>query len=234
VSLHAAVVGYGRMGRSVAEIWEERGHKVAATLSRGGDLSAAAGAELAFEFTHPEAAEAHLRQLIEMGVPTVCGTTGWDPAPVATLAEKRQVPLMVAPNFSVGIAVLRGLVGEAGHRFAAFPSFEAGIVERHHSRKVDSPSGTARMLARVLMGGEEGAEPPVAALRQGGQPGEHRVIFDGAEEEVEILHRARSRRAFALGAVLAGEWLVATHPSGFVTFEQFLAQRGAEIERSSS
>lgn len=227
MSLHAAVVGYGRMGRAVGELWRERGHTLAVTLGRGHDLAAAAGSEIAFEFTRPEAAAANVQQLLEMAIPTVCGTTGWDPAPAVAHAQERRVPLLVAANFSIGVAVLRALAVEASRRLSAFPDFEAGLVERHHRHKVDSPSGTAQMLARVMAQASGGAEPPIVALRQGGQPGEHRLCFEGPEEELELVHRARSRRVFALGAVLAGEWLVATHPPGVVTFEQFLLTRSS-------
>lgn len=221
MTLRAALVGPGRMGRAVAEAWRERGHEIAVEIGRGGDLAAARRADVAFEFTRPETAAAHVAALLDLGVPTVCGTTGWDPAPARERAAAAGVPLLVAPNFSIGVAVLRAAVAEAARRLAGVPDFAAGIVERHHARKLDSPSGTAKMLAAEVARAA-GAEPPVVALRHGGQPGEHRVIFEGAEEEVELLHRARSRRAFALGAALAGEWLATERPPGAVTFDDFL------------
>lgn len=220
-SLRAAFVGHGQMGAAVAAVWQERGHEASVVLTRGDSLDAARGVDVAFEFTLPDAAAGNVEALLRHGLPTVCGTTGWDPAPMRDLADELEVPLLVAPNFSIGIAVLRAAVAEAAGRLAPFAGFETGIVERHHSRKVDSPSGTARMLAETVRD-VVGAEPPVVALRQGGQPGEHRVIFEGADETLELLHRARSRRVFAAGAVAAAEWLVAAEVRGAVTFEQFL------------
>jgi 4-hydroxy-tetrahydrodipicolinate reductase len=210
------------MGGAVAAVWRERGHDVAATVGRGGRLDEAAGVDVAFEFTRPEAAAGNVEALLRLGLPTVCGTTGWDPTEARELARREGVPLMVAPNFSLGVAVLAAAVAEAARRFAAFPGFDAGIVERHHVAKLDSPSGTARMLAATVAAAAGGEPPPIVALRQGGQPGEHRVIFEGADEEVELVHRARSRRAFALGAALAGEWLVGERPPGPVSFATFL------------
>lgn len=221
MTLAAAFVGPGKMGRAVAEAWRERGHRVAVEIGRGGDLAAARDAEVAFEFTRPEAAAENVARLVDLGVPTVCGTTGWDPAAARQRAAVAGVPLLVAPNFSIGVAVLRAAVAAAARRLAGLEDFQAGLVERHHAKKLDSPSGTAKLLAAVVAEAT-GAEPPVVALRHGGQPGEHRVIFEGADEEVELLHRARSRRAFALGAALAGEWLATERPPGPITFDDFL------------
>ena len=229
MTLAAALVGPGRMGSAVAEVWRERGHAIALEVGRDDDLATALEAsrrdgarlDLAFEFSLPASAAANVDRLLAAGVPTVCGTTGWDPAPARERAAADGVPLLVAPNFSIGVAVLRAAVAAAASKLAAVPGFEPGIVERHHAKKLDSPSGTAKLLAATVAEAG-GAEPPVVALRQGGQPGEHRVIFEGADEEVELLHRARSRRAFALGAALAGEWLATERPSGPVSFDDFL------------
>jgi 4-hydroxy-tetrahydrodipicolinate reductase len=230
VSLRAALVGRGAMGQAIAEQWRARGHQVVWIGGHGEDL-AGVEADVAFEFTSPEAAPQRVRELIERGLPTVCGTTGWDPAPARELAAQRGVPLLVAPNFSIGVAVLRRLVTEAARALGPFPEFEPGIVERHHSRKQDSPSGTAKLLAAAVAEGRGGPPPPVVALRQGGQPGEHAVIFEGSDESLTLTHSVRSRRVFAAGAVAAGEWLAAERPPGPVSFEEFLARRLPAVSR---
>lgn len=227
MGLKAAVVGNGAMGATVADAWREAGHEVAAVLGRTDPLEQARGCDVAFELTRPEAAAGNVEGLLRLEVPTVCGTTGWDPEPAARLAGELRVPLLVAPNFSLGVAVLRALAAEAARRLAPFPGFEPGLVERHHGRKRDSPSGTARMLADEVARHRDGEVPPVVALRQGGQPGEHRLVFEGPDETLELVHRARSRRVFAAGAVRAAEWLVAERPPGFVTFERFLEASAA-------
>ncbi|HQR45823.1 MAG TPA: dihydrodipicolinate reductase C-terminal domain-containing protein, partial [Thermoanaerobaculia bacterium] len=92
----------------------------------------------------------------------------------------------------------------------------------HHSAKVDAPSGTAKLLAAAIGTARGGAKVPVVALRQGGQPGEHAVFFEGEAESLELVHRARSRTIFASGAVAAAEWLLAEGPGGPATFDEFL------------
>ncbi len=224
MTLRALLVGCGAMGEAVATLWSERGHEVARRVGRGEPLGAA-DVDLAFEFTHPESAGERVRELVKLGIPTVSGTTGWDPEPARELAARNGVPLLVAANFSIGVAVMRRLVADAARALAPFPDFEPGIVERHHRRKRDAPSGTARMLAATIAEARGGAAPPVASLRHGGVPGEHLVIFEGADEALELGHWVRSRNVFAAGAVAAGEWLAAVQPPGPVSFEQFLERR---------
>ena len=222
--MKALIVGAGAMGESIAELWAARGHEVARRVGRD-DAIEAAPADVAFEFTHPESAPVRVLELVRLGIPTVCGTTGWDPTPARELAAQLGVPLLVAANFSIGIAVMRRLVAEAALALAPFSEFEPGIVERHHARKKDAPSGTAKMLASAVAAARGGSAPPVVALRHGGVPGEHLVIFEGADESLELSHRVRTRKVFAAGAVAAGEWLAAERPPGPVTFEQFLERR---------
>lgn len=224
MSLEAWIVGYGRMGRAIEEEWEGRGHSVGARLDEGDRWPEGAGADVAFEFTAPGAAAGNVARLLERGIPTVCGTTGWDPGPAREEADRAGVPLLVAPNFSVGIAALRGALEAAAARLAGVPGYDPAVVERHHRAKQDAPSGTAALLAdriRDVLG-----EPPeVVSLRQADQPGEHRVIIEGPEEEVELTHRARSRHPFVAGAVEAAQWLAADAPAGDVRFEEFLDAR---------
>ncbi|GMU64534.1 MAG: 4-hydroxy-tetrahydrodipicolinate reductase [Acidobacteriota bacterium] len=223
-ALRIALVGGGNMGRALAEEARVEGHRIVARLGRDGDPAEARGADVALEFTSAASAPELVRRLLDAGTPTVSGTTGWDPATAAAHADATGTPLLVAPNFSVGAALLLALAREAAARLRQLPEFEPGILERHHARKLDAPSGTARRLAAAIAE-VRGVAPPVAVLRQGGQPGEHAVLFEGAEESLELVHRVRSRRVFARGALHAAAWLVAVRPPGFVTFEQFLESR---------
>jgi 4-hydroxy-tetrahydrodipicolinate reductase len=138
------------------------------------------------------------------------------------MARERQTPSLHAPNFSIGVAVLKRLAVRAAELLAPFPGFEPGILERHHAAKKDAPSGTAKLLAAAVESARPGAAVPVVALRQGGQPGEHALIFEGADETLELVHRARSRTIFAAGAVAAAEWLLASGRPGPATFDEFL------------
>jgi 4-hydroxy-tetrahydrodipicolinate reductase len=181
-----------------------------------------AAAEVAFEFTEPSAAEGCVTALLSLGIPVVSGTTGWDPSAARRLALDQRVAFLHSANFSLGIAAARRAASVVSRLLAPFPAYEPGMVERHHSAKKDAPSGTARLLAAEVSAQRGGGEVPIVSLRHGGQPGEHSIIFEGPDEALEIVHRARSRALFAAGAVAAAEWLVAARPPGPVTFDDFL------------
>lgn len=217
--MKALLVGFGKMGRAIEAVLFQRGHGVVGRVDRGGSIPDSI-AEVAFEFTTPDAAPAVVPELLSRGIPVVSGTTGWDVEAARQIARERRVPFLHAPNFSIGIAVVRRAVASVAQDLAVFREFEPGIVERHHSAKKDAPSGTAKALAAEI-----GLDVPIVALRQGGQPGEHIVYFEGADESIEIVHRARSRALFASGAVRAAEWLVTAKATGPVTFQDFLDRR---------
>jgi 4-hydroxy-tetrahydrodipicolinate reductase len=216
------------MGRAIEAVLVQRGHGVRARLGRRDDLEALEPdvVDVAFEFTAPESAPRAVAALLMHRVPVVSGTTGWDPAPMRRLAEERKVPFLHAPNFSIGVAALRRAAMVLGGALARIPEFEPAIVERHHSAKRDAPSGTAKAIAEAVgVGRPAGEEIPIVSLRHGGQPGEHVLVFEGPDESIELVHRARSRSVFALGAVQAAEWLIRSGLTGPVTFDAFLDRR---------
>lgn len=226
--MKALIVGPGKMGREIEAVLLRRGHGVRARYGRRDDLEALEPdvVDVAFEFTAPESAPKTVATLLMHRVPVVSGTTGWDVAPMKRLAEERKVPFLHAPSFSIGAAALRRAAMVLGGALARFPEFEPAIVERHHSAKRDAPSGTAKAIAEsVGVGRSASEEIPIVSLRHGGQPGEHVLVFEGPDESIELVHRARSRSVFALGAVRAAEWLVASGLTGPVTFEDFLDRR---------
>lgn len=219
--MRVALVGCGRMGKAIGNAAVARGHEVVARVVRGPAVEVAeacAGTDVAFEFTEPAAAEANVAALVGRGVSTVCGTTGWTPGPeLSTLAEKRGAGLIVAPNFSLGVQMFYRLVGEAARCAGKLRRYDAWVHERHHRAKRDAPSGTARRLADLLRPAfPELAEP--TATRAGHEPGLHTVGLDGPEDAIELTHAARGREGFAVGAVVAAEWLVGR--SGVFSFEQ--------------
>jgi 4-hydroxy-tetrahydrodipicolinate reductase len=225
-----ALVGYGRMGRAIEQQASARGHELCAVhdpeLGRGGrrlDQAALEGAEVAFEFSAPAVARDNVAALIAAGVAVVCGTTGWQlEGELLEAARRAPAGVVVAPNFSVGMNLFYRLIEEAARLFGAAGLHDPYVVETHHRGKRDCPSGTARRLAEILVehdprlrGVQEGNPEErlpdgtvhVASVRAGAEPGTHVVGFDGPTDRIVLQHSARSREGFALGAVLAAEWL---------------------------
>lgn len=223
------MVGSGKMGRAVAALAAERGHTILAMLGGAENAGGAAltadrlqGAEVAVEFTRPDAAAANVTRLLEAGVPVVCGTTGWEAelAAVAALVERTGGALLHAANFSVGVHLFLRAARHVGRELAGRSEFDAFILEEHHAAKRDAPSGTARMLRERLSGADPAREFPITSIRGGATPGTHIVAYDGAHERITLSHVARSRAGFAAGALAAAEWLPGR--PGVHTFEDML------------
>lgn len=210
-----ALVGMGKMGRALAALAPERGFRVVAELDparadyAGITRDSLHGAQVAIEFTTPDAAPANARACAAAGCPVVVGTTGWyDQLPaVSADVEHAGGAILTAPNFSVGVAVFDRVVAEAARLFAQLDGFDAHLVETHHAAKKDAPSGTAGTLARTASAAL-GRTIPVTSIRTGHVPGTHEVVFDAPFEQVRLVHEARDRRVFAEGALVAARWLV--------------------------
>ena len=212
------------MGHAVEAAARSRGHAIAATLDLGDALTAdrLAGADVAIEFTTPSAAPSNVLELVEAGVPVVCGTTGWhDRLPaIADAVRARGGALLYATNFSVGVQLFLKAAAELARRFRAQPGYDGFIVEEHHARKLDAPSGTALSLREAAAAADAERQFPITSVRAGSIPGIHRLAYDGPHDTVTLEHVARSRDGFAAGAVLAAEWLPGR--SGVFTFEEML------------
>jgi 4-hydroxy-tetrahydrodipicolinate reductase len=236
-----AIIGYGRMGRAVDEQAAARGHQRSAIVddpapSAALDPAAVAGSEVAFEFTVADAAERNITVLLESGISVVCGTTGWQPsARLEQVARSAKAALVLAPNFSVGVNLFFRIVEQAARALGALGLHDPFVHEAHHRDKLDAPSGTAKRLASILVeadprldavleGHPSGRVPrgtlQVVSTRAGAEPGTHRVGFDGEHDLITLEHRARGRTGFALGAVLAGEWIVGR--KGLLKFDDVL------------
>lgn len=246
-----AIVGIGgRMGEELLRLAPEAGVEVVAGTSSSGEAEPAArrgipvsryleealghGAEAIIDFSSPQACVDAARLASERGIPFVSGTTGLSAADFAVLEEAAaRIPLLHAPNMSVGIQLLLRLVEETAR--ALGPGFDVEITEVHHRHKKDAPSGTALRLAETVAGalgrdlakdgrygreGQVGArtaeEIGVLALRGGDVVGEHTVHFFGEGERIELTHRASNRGAFATGALRAARWIVGKAPGVYV------------------
>ncbi|HEY8152322.1 MAG TPA: 4-hydroxy-tetrahydrodipicolinate reductase [Vicinamibacteria bacterium] len=229
--MRVAVVGYGKMGREVESVLLERGHDPVIIRQR---TSFPVACPVGIDFTRAEAVLANAEASLQAGARYVIGTTGWDAQlpDLKKLVEQTKGGVVHAANFSLGVNLFYKVVRDAARLFARFPDYDPYVLEKHHRQKKDAPSGTARALAKILEAAPgrrrqaatsfAGAIPDgqfhVAAVRAGGIVGEHTVGFDSGGDEVLLEHRARTRRGFALGAVLAAEWIA--QREGLHTFEE--------------
>ena len=218
--MRVAVVGYGKMGREVAAVLRDRHHEPVMTL-RGSDFPA--GCPVGIDFTQPDAVITNATAALKTGARYVIGTTGWDKQlpDLTKLVAQTKGGVVHAANFSLGVNLFYKVVRDAAHLFARFPDYDPYILEKHHRQKKDAPSGTAKVLAGIISSAAGKRPKPtstldgpladdsfhVAAVRAGGIVGEHTVGFDSGGDEILLEHRARTRRGFALGAVLAAEWI---------------------------
>lgn len=214
--MHIAIVGSGKMGTMIAALAEARGHVVHSLVGSSGNEGGRAltrdrlaGADVAIEFTRPDAAADNLTRLLEAGIPTVTGTTGWEAEldRVAALVERRGGALLYAANFSIGVQLFLRAARALGRELAGREGFDAFIIEEHHTGKRDAPSGTARQLRDRLREVDPGREFPVTSIRAGATPGTHVIAYDGRHERIALSHVARGREGFAEGALAAAEWL---------------------------
>lgn len=223
------IVGTGKMGREIEAAAAARGHSILWRLGSkenpgGSGLTPerVSAADVVFEFTTPGAAVENLLALAARGARAVCGTTGWSKelARVTEAFSRGGGALVHAANFSIGV---RHFFELATHASRLYPpaGYAAYLVEEHHAEKRDAPSGTARAIATTFEK-ETGQTLSVASVRAGTIPGTHRLVFESPEDEVEIVHRARSRRGFAKGAVWAAEQLAGR--TGVYEFGQLLKE----------
>jgi 4-hydroxy-tetrahydrodipicolinate reductase len=222
MTVRAALIGMGKMGRAIAMLAPERDVELVATIARGPVTGGRLGdADVALEFTEPGAAPGNIRACLAAGCPVVVGTTGWYehlPSLAAEVAEAGGA-LLWAANFSVGVNLYLSVVNAAS-RIMAPAGFDAHIVETHHAAKKDAPSGTAQAMARAAADGGLGAVP-ITSVRAGHVPGTHELLLDAPFEQIRLVHAARDRRVFADGALLAARWLVGRR--GVYTMSDVLA-----------
>ena len=203
-----ALIGYGKMGHMIESIALERGHEIVCIIDQNNlcdfESEAFASADVAIEFTTPQTAEQNIRRAWAAGVPVVCGTTGWDVE--AIKQEAQEAGLMWSSNYSIGVNILFALNRQLAKLMVAYPNYTPHMTEVHHIHKLDAPSGTAKTLQEAI--GEE--RLPIAdieSIRDGEVPGIHTVVWDSEVDTISISHSAKSRKGFALGAVIAAEWM---------------------------
>lgn len=210
--MRLAIVGYGKMGKMIDGLAQQAGIEVVARADIGwapADL-AAAKPDAAIEFSTPEAALGNVEAIAALGIPVVCGTTGWfgelDRAKAAI--AKHGTALVYSANYSIGVNVFQRLVAEAAALLKDEAQYEAWAWEIHHSAKKDAPSGTLLQLVGAMRKAGYARTVSESSNRAGAHPGTHEIGFDSAADTITLRHTARSREGFARGAIKAAQWIV--------------------------
>lgn len=216
-----ALIGHGKMGRMIEETARARGHEIVAIVDRDTDQRIDSeefrSAQVAIEFTVPSAAEENVRNALRQGVAVVSGTTGWTEGLERVKAEMAPGQSLIwSGNYSLGVNIFFAINEYLAKIMAQYPQYRPDMTEIHHIHKLDHPSGTALMLARQIIGQtqlsgwSESPEPGkllINHVRHAEVPGIHRITWESDVDSITIEHSAKSRAGFALGAVIAAEWL---------------------------
>lgn len=239
-----ALVGYGKMGHMIERIAKNRGHEIVAIVDIDNpdvfDSRQFASADVAIEFTAPTQAIENYRRAWAVGLPVVSGTTGWTEF-MPQIKEEIKAgghTLFWSSNFSIGVNILFAINRKLASIMSAYPQYAGYITEIHHTAKKDAPSGTAITIANDVIANNKQFDKweltddflpefnsqngvlPIKSIREGAVPGTHIVQYDSPVDVIEIKHEAKSREGFALGAVMAAEFVVGK--KGFFSMDDML------------
>jgi 4-hydroxy-tetrahydrodipicolinate reductase len=221
-----ALIGYGKMGQMIEGVAEERGHQIIlkVNIDNTGDFTKGniSQADVAIEFTGPASAFDNVKACIDFGVPVVSGSTGWNDklAEVKQYCLQKNGAFLHASNFSVGVNIFFQINKLLATLMASQPGYEVMLKEVHHTQKLDAPSGTAVTLAEQVLdkigrkkywvnnASQNDDELSIISERNDHAPGTHYVTYSSSIDDIEIIHTAHNRKGFALGAVLAAEFIV--------------------------
>lgn len=218
-----ALLGYGKMGQVIEKIALQRGHEIVVRKSIGDSFDGLENATVAIEFSAPDAAVENISAALNLGVPVISGTTGWlhDYDKMVQLCNKKNSAFISSSNFSLGVNIFFELNAYLAKIMSKFEDYKVGIEEIHHTQKLDAPSGTAISLAKGIIENSDynnwTLENPksdailIDAKRIENVPGTHTVSYNSNVDLIEIKHLAHNREGFALGAVIAAEWIVGKH-----------------------
>ena len=214
-----ALIGYGKMGKETEKISNERGHEVIFKIDKDSDLKNISGADVAINFCTPETALQNIELGLKSSIPVVSGTTGWhsDFNKIQELSKKLDISFLYSSNFSLGVNLFFDLNKKLAEIMKKHDQYDLNIEETHHIQKVDKPSGTAITLAEgIIEKGKynnwsmdnEKKSIPIECKRIDKVTGTHIVNYSSELDSIEIKHIAKNRTGFALGAVIAAEWIV--------------------------
>lgn len=218
--MRIALVGYGRMGKIIDEIATKRGHEIVARLKETPTAESLNNPDVVIEFSLPEVAFDNIKSCLENKIPVICGTTGWleRKSEIENIATQNETAFLYGSNFSLGVNLFFALNEKLARLMKNVDQYTCQLEEIHHIHKLDAPSGTAISLAEGIIGNsdkydawklEETQEKQLGifAIREDEVPGTHSVYYRSEVDEIEIKHTAFNRNGFALGAVVAAEWI---------------------------
>ena len=229
--LNLALLGYGKMGKAIAQLVPQRGFEVRLALDIDVNCNGAAltrenlqGIDVCIEFTEPTAVLDNIRRVAALGCNLVVGTTGWQEhvEGVRKIVEAGGIGMVYAANFSIGINLFYRVARAAAGIFAGFPMYDPYLTETHHKFKKDAPSGTALEIKKQVQPHFADRDIPVASIRAGYIPGIHELGFDSEADTLALRHTARGRQGFAEGALYAARWVVGK--KGLFDFADVLEQ----------
>ena len=224
--MRIALIGYGKMGQAIEAIAIEKGHRVVLKIdiNNAADLNKEnmAKADVAIEFTGPHSAFSNVMKCLELGIPVVCGSTGWLAKwdEVKQFCEKQNGTLIYASNYSIGVNLFFELNTRLAKLMSAYPQYEVMMEEIHHTQKKDAPSGTAITLAEQVLANitskkqwvnhlsDNPEELEIISERMDPAPGTHKIKYSSSVDDIEIIHTAHNRIGFAGGAVMAAEFAI--------------------------
>jgi 4-hydroxy-tetrahydrodipicolinate reductase len=223
--MNIALIGYGKMGRMIEETADKRGHSVPLKIDKDNaadftkeNLSAA---DVAIEFTAPDSAFNNVKKCLDFGVPVISGSTGWNQRleEIKSYCRQKEGAFLHTSNFSIGVNIFFEINSLLARLMARQPEYDVSIKEIHHTQKLDKPSGTAVTLAEQVLAhltrkqawalekASEQGQLVITSERTDPAPGTHHVKYTSEIDDIEIIHTAHNRRGFALGAVLAAEFI---------------------------
>lgn len=218
--MRIAILGYGKMGKVIERIAIDRGHSIVLKVSGSTKKYNIALADVAIDFSVPSAAVSNITECLTNGVPIISGTTGWleHYDAMVSLCQEHDGAFVYASNFSLGVNIFFALNEKLAQMMKPFSQYNIDVEEIHHTQKLDAPSGTAITLTEDIIKHSKYASwelsnkkgdtiIPIKAIREEGVPGTHTINYSSSIDDISINHTAHNREGFALGAVIAAEWL---------------------------
>ncbi len=215
-----ALLGYGKMGKVIEKIAQERGHEIILRKDESNSFEGLSNADVAIDFSVPTAAVSNISACINASIPVISGTTGWleNYHEMVKLCEEKNAAFLYGSNFSLGVNLFFELNDYLARMMSKFKEYKVSMEEIHHTQKLDKPSGTAISLAYSIINHSDKnswtSENPkeddlfIDVKRTENIPGTHTVTYNSDVDFIEIKHVAHNREGFALGAIIAAEWII--------------------------